>query len=114
VLAALARQRQANPPTAPGMGEQASALMQVKNAVEMLQQALPGLGTGGEVHTAVVRAINALSRHVPQGAPTAGVQQTAIQNMLRNTMRNALLQRVMAQQGGGAGPMAPSTPMPGA
>lgn len=88
--------------------------MQVKQAVDLLQSALPGLMTGSEPHRAVLQAINQLSRHVPQGAPTAGVQQTQLQDMLRNTVRNALLQRVMASQSGGASPMAPSTPTPGA
>jgi hypothetical protein len=95
------------------MGEQAHSLMQVKTAVELLQTALPGLGTGGEVHTAVIRAINALSRHVPQGAPTVGTQQTMMQDLQRNTLRNAILQRLQAQQRG-PGPMQPSTPVPGA
>jgi len=88
--------------------------MTIKSAIDMLQNALPGLGTGGEAHSAVLTAIRALSRHVPQGEPTAGVQQTQLQDMLRQTMRNALLQRVMAQQGGGQQPMSPSVPMPGA
>lgn len=88
--------------------------MQIKSAIDMIQQALPGLPTGSEVHRDALQAVNRLSRHLPQGLPTAGVQQTQLQNMLRNTIRNALLQRVLAQQGGGQGPMAPSTPMPGA
>ena len=110
----MARARQGAAPSAPGMGTQADALMKVKSAVDMLQTALPALGAGSEAHTAVLRAITQLARHVPQGAPTAGVQQTQIQDMLRNTIRNALLQRVMAQQGGGQQPMSPSTPLPGA
>ena len=114
VLAALARARGGAQPTAPGMGTQANSLMQVKQAVDMLQTALPGLGVGSEAHTAVLNALRQLSRHIPQGAPTAGTQQTQLQDMMRNTIRNALLQRVMAQQGGGAQPMAPSTPLPGA
>ena len=88
--------------------------MQIKSAIDMIQGALPGLPSGSEVHRDALRAVTQLSRHMPQGIPSAGVQQTAIQNLLRNTMRNALLQRVMSQQGGGAGPIAPSTPMPGA
>jgi hypothetical protein len=116
VLAALARAQGAGAAGAanPGAGAQANSLMSIKQAIDMLQAALPGLGTGGEAHGAVLTAIRALSRHVPQGEPTAGVQQTQLQDLLRNTVRNALLQRVMAQQGGGASPMSPSTPVPGA
>ena len=113
ILAALARSRGAMQPSAPGQGTMANSLMQIKSALDMLQGALPGLGMGGDIHSAVLSAIRSLSRHIPQGAPVAGVQQTQLQDMLRNTLRNALLQKVMQQQGGQS-PTPPSTPMPGA
>jgi hypothetical protein len=102
----------------------------VMNAMAMLQQALPGLAPGSPVHRDTLKALQSLSRHVGQGATTAGVQQTQLQDMLRNTIRNALLQKIMQQQqagkagqesGGPAGPLPPggaapmpSTPLPGA
>lgn len=80
--------------------------------------ALPGLGVGTPVHTAALRAAQQLSRHIGQGSPTAGVQKTMLGDMLQGTVRNALLQKLMGQQGGGGGPgqqaAMPSTPMPGA
>lgn len=93
--------------------------MQVKTALEMIQRALPSLPVGSEVHRDALNAVNRLSRHMPQGTPTAGVQQTMLQDMLRSTVRNAMLQRIMAQKGGAAGGGAPgspspSTPLPGA
>lgn len=93
--------------------------MQVKAAIEMIQKALPDLPVGSEVHRDALNAVNRLSRHMPQGTPTAGVQQTMLQDMLRQTVRNAMLQRMMAQRGGAAGGGAPnapppSTPLPGA
>jgi hypothetical protein len=91
-------------------------MMQIKMALDMITTALPGLPAGSEVHRDALQALTRLSRHMPQGTPTAGVQQTMLQDLLRNTARNALLQRVMAQRGGGAGgsPPPPSTPLPGA
>lgn len=104
----------------------------VMNAIGMLQQALPGLMPGSPVHKDVVRAISSVSRHVSQGQPTAGVQQTQLKDLLQNTVRQALLSRIMQQQGGQqpqdqgapAGPSPipgamspapmPSTPLPGA
>ena len=105
----------------------------IMNAINMLQQAMPGLQPGSQLHRDVVRGVSTLSRHVGQaGQPTAGVQKTQLQDMLRNTIRNALLQQIMTQQGGGKpgdkgapggpspipGAMAqapmPSTPLPGA
>jgi hypothetical protein len=97
------------------MGAQAAALQQVKMALDMLQNALPALGMGTEQHRDVLQAVQRLSRHMPQGIPTAGAQQTAIQDLMKNTIRNAMMQRLMAnQQGGGQQPMPPSTPLPGA
>lgn len=114
-MAALARARGAPQASAPGQGAQAMALQQVKMALDMLQNALPSLGTGSEVHRDVINAVSRLSRHMPQGIPTAGAQQTSVQDLLKNTIRNAMLQRVMAnQRGGGQQPMQPSTPLPGA
>jgi hypothetical protein len=120
MLAALSRMRQGPQVSAPGMGNMAQALMQVKTAVDMLQAALPNLGTGSPQHKDVLSAVQRLSRHLPQGAPTAGVQQTQLGDMLRNTIRNALMQKLMSQRGGSpaAGqeqqPPIPSTPLPGA
>lgn len=132
MLAALARQRMAPPVSSPGQGDMAKGLMMLKSAVDLMQQALPSLGTGSPQHKDAIKAISSLSRHLPQGAPTAGAQQTQLMDMLRSTMRNALLQKLMAQkqggQGGPPGPMDgggggampgqdqpnPSTPLPGA
>ena len=117
------------------MGNMAQGLMMLKTAVDMLQQALPQLASGSQQHKDAVQAIGRLARHLPQGAPTAGAQQTQLQDLLRSTMRNALLQKLMGQRGGqgqGAGPPGtpeggggppgggddqappPSTPLPGA
>jgi hypothetical protein len=124
----------APPVSAPGPGNVAHGLMMLKTAVDMLQSALPQLASGSQQHRDAVRAISALARHLPQGAPTAGAQQTQLMDLLRNTVRNALMQKLMSQRGGGKGgppggtpdgggggmpPGAdqaptPSTPMPGA
>lgn len=123
-LAALARRGQGPQTSAPGMGNMASGLMSLKTAVDMLQTALPNLPAGSQQHKDTLKALTTLSRHLPQGMPTAGVQQTQIQDLLRNTIRNAIMQRLIGQQGqggqqgGGPGgmpaPPAPSTPLPGA
>ena len=127
-MAALARRQLGPPQSAPGQGNMASGLMMIKSAVDMLTTALPSLPPGSQQHKDTLKAMQQLSKHLPQGAPVAGVQQTQLGDMLRNTVRNALLQRIMASQqggqggppggGGGGGPMGqpppPSTPLPGA
>jgi hypothetical protein len=103
----------------------------LQQAVGMIQQALPGLPQGSPMHRDALKAAQSLSKHASQGQPTAGVQQTQLQDLLRNVIRNAILQRIMGQQQGqpggpigGAGPTPgpainapspmPSTPLPGA
>ena len=132
ILNSIVRKQQGPQPSAPGPGDQASSLTMVMNAIGMLQQALPGLAPGSPIHKDVLKAAQALSRHAPQGAPAAGVQQTQLQDLLKNVVKNALMQKLMANQGGGGksgggpggpsplgggapaqAPM-PSTPLPGA
>jgi len=132
ILAALARRSQSPAVSAPGPGDMAAGLMMLKQAVDMIHQALPSLEAGSQPHKDAVNALSRLTRHLPQGAPTAGVQQTQLGDMMRNTQRNALLQKLMLSQqggsqqggqGGGTGPSPsgtptatpnPSTPIPGA
>lgn len=105
----------------------------LQHAVGLIQQALPGLPQGQPIHQDALRAVTRLSRHISQGQPTAGVQQNQLGDLLRNVMKNALLQRIMQQgrppggpggggppggpPGAGGAPQAPpmpSTPLPGA
>jgi hypothetical protein len=130
VLAAIARRQRGPQISAAGPGDQAQSMQLLMQAVGLIQQALPGLPPGSPMHKDALNAAQRLSRHANQGAPTAGVQATQLQDLLRNVMRNALLQRIMGQQGNqgpqqmGAGPSPmgeasaappmPSTPLPGA
>lgn len=90
----------------------------VMQAIGMLQQALPGLQVNTPVQQDVLRALQRLSKHVPQGMPAVGVQQTQLTDLLKNVMKNALLARIMGQQGQqpGGGPAQPAgqSPLPGA
>jgi len=117
LLAALRQQQQGPDPSTPGPGNQANSLMMLKNAIDLIQQSLGGLDAGTPPHRDALNALRQLSRHIAQGAPTAGVQQTQLGDLLRMIMRSALLQKLRGQQGGGGqgqqAPM-PSTPLPGA
>lgn len=116
VLARLAAMRGGGGGQNPvGPGDQADALLKLKTGVDMLNDSLKGLQVGSEPYNAVAAAIKQLVKHVPQGAPTAGAQQTQLQDLQRQLARRAILQRVLAMQGGGSTPQPmPSTPLPGA
>ena len=129
VLAAIANRQRGPQPSAPGPGDQASSMTMLMQAIGMMQNALPGLQPGTPVQQDALKAIQRLSRHVPQGAPGVGQQKTHLEDLLKNLVKNALLQKLMGQQqqkqpGGGSGQPgglpgamaqapAPSTPLPG-
>lgn len=121
VLAALQRQQQGPQPSAPGPGNQADSMIKIQTAVGMIEQALGGIEKTSPFYRDAVNALSRLSRHMAQGPPTAGVQMTQMGDLFRGFMKNALLQRIMGQQGGQGGevtgapqPPQPSTPLPGA
>lgn len=94
-------------------------MLQISQAIQQIQNALPNLPIGSEVHKATLKAVSDLSKHFqgPSDA-TDGAQQTMAQDNLRQMMQQAMMRRVMQQQqgGGGQGPpdMPSSTPLPGA
>lgn len=129
ILASIANRQRGPQVSAPGPGDQASSMTMLMQAIGLMQSALAGLQPGTPIQQDALRAVQRLSRHVPQGAPAAGVQRTQLEDLLRNIVKNVLLQRIMGQRnqqgapgGGGASPIPgampqapmPSTPLPGA
>ena len=70
------------------------------------------LPIGSDVHRAAAKAIQDLSKHVPVGPETAGVQQTQQGDQQRALIQNVLARAIGGQQG--PRPMPPSMPLPGA
>lgn len=111
-------------PSAPGPGDQANSMSMIQNAIAMLDSAVMGIPIGHPLRNDVRESIKRLEKHMAQGRPTAGVQQTQIQDLLRQIMQSGFLSRIMQQQqsqggpGQGQGappaPPMPSTPLPGA
>ena len=119
LLAALQQQQQGPQASAPGEGDQGNAMMLIKNGLDLLQQALGSLDHSTPIYRDTLNAMSRITRHLSQGAPTAGVQQTQLGDLLRMVMRTAMLQKLRGQQGQAGGgqqaqPPMPSTPLPGA
>jgi len=115
MLAALSQQRNMPQVSAPGPGNQADAMMKVKSGVDLITQALPSLGAGTPLYNAALKALRDLSKHLAQGGPTAGVQQTQLQDLLRGTIQRALFSKIMGQraaQGQEQNPNQPAGPSP--
>lgn len=81
-------------------GAASQAISAVKTALEALQKALPGLPMGGELHTAVLKAIGEISKHTSkeEGDGASVVQQLA---------------QLARQQGQGQPPAMMRPPAPG-
>lgn len=102
-------------------GESANALAEVREAIKILEKALPKLPAGSDPWKAVNSALSGLGKHVAPSAEVPGVQQTALRNLAGDAGQNAMLQQVMASMAGkggggsaGAVPNAPPAGMPGA
>lgn len=87
-------------------GANAGALAKVREAIKILQAALPDLPPGSEPHKQVLSAIQGISKHVSPSAEVPGVQQSALRDLTASAGKNAMLQQVMQSMGsssGGAG-----------
>jgi hypothetical protein len=126
----MVRNQQNPQVSAPGPGNTANSMNQLLMAIQAIQQAVQGLQPGTPLHRDALKAATSLSRHLPQGAPTAGVQLTGMRDLMQQIMRSPFMAQIMQQLSGGGGgrggqpggpagaqpnmaPM-PSMPLPGA
>ena len=88
---------------APGPGNMGDAMAKIGQAVAMLQQAQMGLPPGSPQHKAVNHSIGQLSKHIPQGLPTAGNQMTFLRDLMRGLAKNFAMMQLQSNQGGQGG-----------
>ena len=83
-------------------------MAKVREAIKMLEQALPGIPTGSDAYKAVLNAISSTAKFVPPSAEVPGVQKTALRDMQQGADKSAVMQSLMRSlSGGGAGQGAP-------
>lgn len=81
--------------------------------IRMLESIVPQLGAGTEAGKDVLKALTSLSKHVPPGANSPGVEQTAMMKMMQDQRQQqpqiAAMRQAMAgaQNAGGAAPPPP-------
>ncbi len=99
-------------------GSQAGAMSKVREAINILQAALPEFPPGSDPHKAVLSAISNISKYVQPSAEVPGVQQSALRDLQGQAQKSGMLQQVMSSLGGGAagqgGGGAPPPGMPAA
>jgi len=99
----------ASPPTAnPGL--EADAVSKAREAVKLLEMALPKLPTGGEGHKAVIDSLQKLSKAFPATEEVPGIQNTQLLGLQQQAKQQAMLQAVMRQRQAGAAPPGATPP----
>ena len=94
-------------------GQAADSVGMVQKAVDMLEQALPGLPAGHPIHKAVTSAISSLSKHAPPDAGSPGVGRTALMQLLQRAQQQSPMAALLAGRGGAGGMPGAGGPMPG-
>jgi hypothetical protein len=88
-------------------------MSKVREALNMLQAALPEFPMGSDPHREILKTIEKIGKFISPTANVPGVQQTQLQEMMKAAQKNAMLQQVMASHGGGAqGPGGGAAPSP--
>lgn len=98
----------------PNPGAMADSLSKVGIATQILQEALPGLPMGDEIHKTVLDTITKLSKVAPPSAQVPGVQATQLSGLQKQAQQSAMLQaltRALNVPGGGGGAGGGAAPM---
>src|ERR1700761_3251123 len=87
-------------------GMEAAGVAKLGVAVRLLEQIVPMLGAGSDAGRAVLESLNKLSKHVPSGSQSPGIEQSALQELMNKARQAAPQIAAMraAQQGGGMPP----------
>jgi hypothetical protein len=92
---------------------EAAGLSRLAVVVRLLEQIVPLLGVASEPGKDVIKSLNTLAKHVPQGSVPPGVQQSTLQSLMQqNQQMQPQIAAIRAMQGGaqppGGGAMPPS------
>jgi hypothetical protein len=85
----------------PDAGLAADAMSKVREAVNLLELALPGIPLGSEPHKAILDAIQKLSKTAPPSAEVPGVQMTQLAGLQQKAKQSQMLQSLAASMGQG-------------
>lgn len=88
----------ASPPTqSPGL--QADAVSKVREAIKLIELALPGLQPGSEEHKNTIDALAKLAKAFPASEEVPGVQQTQLRGLAQDAQKTAMMQSLMRAAG---------------
>ena len=84
-------------------GAAADSMTKVREAVHLLEMALPGLPVGSEPHKAVLKMIQDGAKLVPSQGEEPGVQQSTLAGLQDRAKQQSMLQALMSSMGGAGG-----------
>jgi hypothetical protein len=103
------------------MGSEADADSKIREAVHLMEMALPKLHPGGDKYKACIESLQRLSKQFPASAEVPGVQDTQLLQLMQRAKQSAMMQAAQRQQqaqggapGGGAMGGGPPPAMGGA
>lgn len=84
----------------PNRGQEAAALATLNVIVNALLKLAPQFGASSDVGQAVLKSVQTLSKHVPPGSTSAGVENNAMMKMQREQAQQQPMAAMMRAQGG--------------
>lgn len=84
-------------------GNIAAAMVKVSNAVKMLEEALPLIPMGDQLHTEILNAAKGLSKHMKQGESNPQLEQQSLIQQLKNNQGQSQMAALARQFGAQAG-----------
>jgi hypothetical protein len=90
------------------------AMTKVTAAIKMLEEALPMVPMGNDLHTEILNSAKALSKHLKEGEGSPALMSSSVQNMLKNNSQAAPMAALarMFQPGQGQPPATAEPPQP--
>lgn len=98
-------------PTA-NAGQQAAGIARLSIAVKVLEETVPLLGVGSEAGKDALKALNTLSKHVPPGSVSPGIEANSAAQIMQR-QRQMAPQIAALRAAGGGGPPGGGAPPPG-
>lgn len=92
----------------PNAGNEAAGMNKVQSALKMLEQALPEIPMGSDLHHEILKITTQLSKKLQPGTGSDGLQMQEMLQFLRNQAQSAPM-RALARMG--PQPNAPAMPM---
>lgn len=89
----------------PNMGNSVKAMSDVRNAIKMLESALPNIPIGSPLHSEILNSTKALLKHMQPGDSNSGLDLMSLLQMARGASQAQPMQAVMK-----AFPNQPTTP----